>query len=201
MTEMRKPFEYYQTPEKLVKACVDYLLKFPHPEIVVDAGAGEGQWGVGVRDHLYPPPVLIGVDDYFTGTENDRQSAYYNDWVNVDFLDYEPDRPVDWVIGNPPFSLATEFIIKGLSIVKRNGIVAFTLPHAFPYSNKRVDMFWFNNRFNPNYNKYFVEMACINPRPSFTGDGKTSVRQDFALYVFQNNTKLGRHPTIHWLKW
>lgn len=194
-----KPFEYLQTPKPLIEACVSYLIRhhlYRPVQTVIDVGAGEGQWGQTLSEKL--GATVIGVDSYFKGIEHDDHQ-HYSEWHNQDYLTYRPE-PVDLIVGNPPFSLGTEFVMHSIRLLKDNGVAAFILPHNFIYSNKRVDNFWFHGDAGPFMARYMVEMAAINPRPSFTGDGVTGVRQDFSLYIFKRWPQL-ESPRVWWLKW
>ncbi len=88
-----------------------------------------------------------------------------------DFLDHKPHHPIgcsgfnqrryDMAIGNPPYSLAQEFVEHAMSIADS---VWFLLRIDFLGSKKRGP--WYRDGITP-------DIYVLEKRPSFTGDGKT----------------------------
>ncbi len=58
------------------------------------------------------------LDDYF-GTVYASDIHPYGYGSTRDFLDDGTDQDVDWIITNPPFKQAEEFVVKALSIARR----------------------------------------------------------------------------------
>lgn len=88
------------------------------------------------------------------------------DWCEIDkgrdFLEWKfENERFDFIITNPPFSLAKEFIDKSLALAN---CVIMLLPQSFFGSLSRKE-FW---RQHPPTAQFI-----LSKRPSFTGDGKT----------------------------
>jgi hypothetical protein len=85
------------------------------------------------------------------------------DWCEIqlgrDFLTYEPDRRYDWVITNPPYTLAKEFIDHAYTMADN---VVMLLRVNFLESLKRK-MWWEQHK--PSH------IYVLSKRPSFTGNG------------------------------
>lgn len=81
--------------------------------------------------------------------------------VASDFLTFRPQRGFSVAIGNPPFSLAQEFVEHALTMADR---VMFLLRLSFLESQKR----------EPFFRRVGIPDVLVLPqRPSFTGTGKT----------------------------
>lgn len=61
----------------------------------------------------------------------------YEGTVEFDFLKIVPTPKYDWIITNPPYKLAQEFIEQSLKSVKEDGKVAMFLKIQFLEGNKR----------------------------------------------------------------
>ncbi len=88
------------------------------------------------------------------------------------YLTWEKDRHYDVVIGNPPYSLAMEFVQTSL---RNADTVALLLRLCFAASKKRAD---------------FMMSTCpdvyvLSQRPSFTGGGTDST--DYAWFVWHSD--------------
>jgi len=79
-----------------------------------------------------------------------------------DFLELDINKKYDVIIGNPPYSLAKEFVEKSLSCLKDDGVLIFLLRTAFLESKSRYE-FWQQNPLSGLY--------TLSKRPSFTGKG------------------------------
>ena len=78
------------------------------------------------------------------------------------FFDYEPDCGYDVIIGNPPYSLALDFINKSLELLHPGGLLIFLLRTNFLESEKRFK-WWQEHPLSGLY--------TLHKRPSFTGRG------------------------------
>ena len=98
-----------------------------------------------------------------------------------------PDVP-DWIIGNPPFSEAEEHV-RALLPIARYG-VAFITRQSFTATAKRADLA-----------RQVWQVWPINPRPSFTPDGKTDACE-YNVVLFVQGHGLAERPIdpITWAK-
>ena len=86
-----------------------------------------------------------------------------------DFLKDYTKREV--VLTNPPFSLATEFVLHSLQVAK---VTVMLLPLGFLASQRRAPLF----------QKHPLKaLYVLSKRPSFTSDGKTD-STDYAWFVW-----------------
>ena len=183
----RRKNDLYPTPMGLCRGAMAYLSSRlslgENPPIILDPGAGGGNWGKAIKE-VYPDSKLIGVeiDEQFSITDD------YEVWLPEDFL--ENNYISSMVIGNPPFSLAQEFIDKGLESLPEKGIMMYLLRVAYLNSQSRYKNLWM---VNPP-----VEVVISARRPSFSGDRKTD-DTDFALYIWSKGWK--EHTLLNWLMW
>ena len=80
------------------------------------------------------------------------------------------------IIGNPPYSLAIEFVTKCLDLLGENGVLIFLLRTAFLESKSRYD-FW---QVNPLSGLY-----TLSKRPSFI-NGKTDACS-YSWFIWEKN--------------
>ena len=112
----------------------------------------------------------------------------------ADFLTAKlPTNYYSAIIGNPPYSLAVEFVRKSFELVEERsahsdgGIVAFLLRLGFLSSKGRAALF----REHPP-----SDVFILSERPSFTADGRTD-RYDYCFVVW---TKGNKQPTqMRWI--
>jgi hypothetical protein len=85
----------------------------------------------------------------------------------------------DVVIGNPPFSLAMQFIEKSMSLLKARGTLVFVLRTSFLESEARHE-FWQQNP--------VTKLFTLSKRPSFTPDGKTDA-SSYSWFIWHKGAK------------
>jgi len=105
---------------------------------------------------------------------------YSNEIIVGDFLshEFEYDK-FNYIIGNPPYSLAIEFLEKCFSISNpKNTTIIMLLRTAFLESKKRYK-FWQRHPVNHLY--------VLSERPSFTGKGTDST--SYSFFVWDNSGK------------
>ena len=96
--------------------------------------------------------------------EYDNLSQYSNEVIIDDFLTRDfGERKFNVIIGNPPYSLAMEFVNKCLNLLEEDGVLIFLLRTAFLESKSRYE-FWQENPLSGLY--------TLSKRPSFI-NGKT----------------------------
>lgn len=155
--------KHYTSPE-LATAIIDRLVKYGDlvgKDRVLDPCVGKGAFANAVRAAT-PNATVVTVD------EDESVEAD----VHGDFLTSQLDGEFDLITSNVPFSLAQQFVEKAVSLVKPRGSVAFLLLLQFLGSAKRKEFF---ERFPVS------SVDVIRPRPSFSDDGQTDMRE-YALF-------------------
>lgn len=107
----------------------------------------------------------------------------------VDFLDER--RKFDYIITNPPFSLAKEFILKACEVAPK---FAFLLPLNYLHGKERLDKIYSKNILEKIYVFTRYPLLCQSVRT----DGKYYTgMMVYAWYIF--NTANQNAPQIFWL--
>ena len=167
---IRADMDFYETPEWCVRQLLDREALGPAR---LDAGCGTGA-------------ILRHLGKYAAGAELSagrvRIAEAAGLWVeHGDFLKDERTRYFDAVVMNPPYSLAREFILRAMEIVKDDGKVCALLRLNFlGSSRKRLDVV------GPGSG--LLRVLVMSKRPSFTGDGKTDAT-DYAWLVWRKGYK------------
>ena len=102
------------------------------------------------------------------------------------FFDYEPDCGYDVIIGNPPYSLALDFINKSLELLHPGGLLIFLLRTNFLESEKRFK-WWQEHPLSGLY--------TLHKRPSFTGRGTDATSYSWFVWERGGTGCIG-HQTI-----
>lgn len=178
--------DVYPTPEWAVDAILREirLPVVPRDLAVLDPGAGNGVWGTTAANLL---------DCYVQGVElrDVEPSPGFAVWKgHTDFLTWMPIPPVRFhlVVGNPPYSLAEEFIRHSFELLAPGGQIVFLLRLAFLEGQARAKGLW--TEFPP-------ERVLVMPkRPSFSGNGKTDAIAYAAFYWRQG---FRGAPALGWL--
>lgn len=120
----RREADFYPTPPEVTVALLDFL-RLPENTVIWEPAAGEGD--------------MAGVlQTYF-------ETVYTTDILDgTDFLKSSIDA-ADWIITNPPFALAEEFIRKAASLGKP---FAFLVKSQFWHAKRRLPLF---EEFTPSY--------------------------------------------------
>jgi predicted RNA methylase len=115
--------DFYATQSKTTKVLLD-VLKLNGS--ILEPACGDGHISEVLKEY-YPNQEIISTDlvyrDYGEG--------------NIDFITHDYERKFDNVITNPPFSLAKEFVEKGLEL--SNDKVIMLLKIQFLESSKRKE--------------------------------------------------------------
>lgn len=113
----RSKSDFYPTPWEATAALLNYL-KIPRGRFIWEPACGKGDMSKVLRDYGY------------SVIETDIQTG-------VDFLNCD-QRFCDWIITNPPFSLADQFIRRAYSM---NVPFAFLLKAQYWNAQKRTALF------------------------------------------------------------
>lgn len=124
----RSPRDLYETPFDLADAAIMKLrtdggFADKMPLACLDAGCGNGVWGKAVNKLIF---FVHGID-----LEPNVPEGYYDMVTKQDFLTYAPEHKYDLVFGNPPYSLAEEFVRHSFSMIENKGNVYFLLRLSF----------------------------------------------------------------------
>ena len=92
----------------------------------------------------------------------EKRVADLEDKLSEAVKDYEADCGYDVILGNPPYSLALDFINKSLELLHPGGLLIFLLRTNFLESEKRFK-WWQEHPLSGLY--------TLHKRPSFTGRG------------------------------
>jgi predicted TPR repeat methyltransferase len=188
----REKRDFYPTPQEFADFAVreffyiENINKSFDSYKVLDPGCGTGVWGKAIRKQ-YPLAIIEGVDIKLP----DIDLSCYNGLVQRDYLDLIYGREFDLIIGNPPYSLAEDFLDKSFELITNGGFIAFLLRSAFAESRKRYDRF-FSVLKHP---KYIYQSVS---RVSFTGDGKSD-NTAYSFFIWEDG--FVGETTFKWLDW
>lgn len=167
--------DYYRTPTWTTKAIAAYLPpETSHADIsrqlfIVDAGAGDGAIALASG---YANPVCIDTNRALA------QACEKHGFVALtnNFVEYMPERTVDVLLSNPPYSAAIEFIHHALCLIGTTGMAAFLLRLNFLEGQGRADF----HKKNP------AHVLVLPRRPSFTANGGTDAT-GYAWFLWGKN--------------
>ena len=119
----RRRSDFYPTPPEVVTALLDFL-RLPKETVIWECAAGEGDMVAAIRECGYNGVYGTDISDGF------------------DFLSPDVFKrllvPFDWIITNPPFALAEDFIRRAASTGKP---FAFLLKAQYWHAKNRMSLF------------------------------------------------------------
>ena len=166
----RNKTDFYATPTEVTVALLDFLEDkglIERGDLIWEPACGSGAMERVMLNRGYP----------VWGTDLHPQIP---DTPSVDFL--QSHRPCNWIITNPPFSKATEFITHALELGKP---CAFLLKSQFWHAKSRLDLF----RENPP--SYVLPLTW---RPDFLYGAKSGSPTMECLWTVWS----GDHETIYY---
>lgn len=110
-SSVRDPDDFYETPAWAIEALLNRLV-VPDGARILEPGCGTGAILKVLRQRC-PTAHLTGVELHPGRAERSR--PHCDAILAADFLSLDVPHPFDFSIGNPPFSLAPEFITKSLA--------------------------------------------------------------------------------------
>ena len=170
----RKPHDFYATPIE----CVENFLNKYGGVIngnVLEPSAGNGNI-VKVLRNTYKDINITSCE--IREEEYNNLSQYSYEIIIDDFLTRDfGDSKFNVIIGNPPYSLAIEFVKKCLDLLEEDGVLIFLLRTAFLESKSRYE-FWQENPLSGLY--------TLSKRPSFTGKGSDAT--SYSWFIWRKNS-------------
>lgn len=184
----REEHDFYATNPQAVERLLETgLFELTSARFALEPCAGMGHIAdVLKRNSLLTATMDIVQRDYPLNAVADYLT--YDDTILKDKVDY--------VITNPPFSLAVPFIEKSLRIVKDGGLVAMFLKLAFLETKGRLPFFEKNP---PKYVYVFSDrMNTFRGGRKFDENGKPwATTMATAWFIWEKGFK--GEPTIRWL--
>lgn len=155
----RKAYDFYATPPETVRAFLASFDGISSGDRILEPSAGNGQIIKVLREGGYDNRIdAVELRPEERGT----LEALADNVTIGSFFDYEPDCGYDVIMGNPPYSLALDFINKSLELLHPGGLLIFLLRTNFLESEKRFK-WWQEHPLSGLY--------TLHKRPSFTGRG------------------------------
>lgn len=117
---MRDALDRYYTPNGLARTLTE-ILEIGPPRVVVEPSCGPGAFIRAARAR-WPRALVLGID-----LDPDLQ-ADDPPPIRGDFLTTDLGIVPDLVLGNPPFALGRQFVLRSLEILRPGGVCALLLP-------------------------------------------------------------------------
>ena len=142
---------------------------------MLEPSAGCGNFAKAIRDR--------GYNNHITSLElredeRENLSIHSDEVIITDFLKWNPDKKFKTIIGNPPYSLALEFMEKCFEIADKDTEIIMLLRTAFLESKKRYE-FWQQHPLSKLY--------VLSQRPSFTGKGTDAT--SYSWFIWDGSDK------------
>ena len=140
------------------------------------------------------------IDEFYNHSKNitaiDIVDRGYPNTIVTDFLNYQTEKRYDGIITNPPYSLAKEFVEKGMELLTDNGQMLMFLKIQFLEGAKRKDFF---KKYPPKYIYVFTNrMATWNNGEPLDPKGKRwATTMCHAWFIWEKNSMT--EPIIRWL--
>jgi hypothetical protein len=165
--------DFYVTPISAIESMLkSYKLGKGN---ILEPSAGSGSFIKTIREYGYDNHITaVEVrDEEYTNLKLLADKAYIDD-----FLNWTPDRDYRYIIGNPPYSIAQEFIERCFEISNEYTEIIMLLRLGFLESKKRYS-FWQQHPVN--------SLMVLSDRPKFINN-----KSDFSAYAFfiWNKTRL-----------
>lgn len=184
----RSPRDFYKTPYALADAAMrrvrdDEELGYWNAVEGLDAGCGDGIWGQAATclwwasDEENFDADIDGID---IETNIPEFSQYYCRIFKDNFITHDfKNRNYDIVFGNPPYSVAEDFIRKAYSLIIEEGYIYFLLRLSFLEGIKRCKGLFTDIPLKRLY--------VLSRRPSFfsTTQGHTTDTLAYGMFLWQ----------------
>ena len=178
--------DYYATNPKAVEMLLtNYTFD---AATILEPCVGGGHIANAINNFFANQRVIIGLDLVDRG---------YPNTIVQDFLTWETDRKFEGIITNPPFSLAQEFIEKGMELLTDDGQMAMFLKIQFLEGAKRKEFF---EKYPPKYIYVFRNRMATwnNGNEVDPNTGKRwATTMCHAWFIWEKGSKT--EPIIRWL--
>ena len=178
--------DYYATNPKAVEML---LTKYTFDAAtILEPCVGGGHIANAINNFFANQRVITGLDLVDRG---------YPNTIVQDFLTWETDRKFEGIITNPPFSLAQEFIEKGMELLTDDGQMAMFLKIQFLEGAKRKEFF---EKYPPKYIYVFRNRMATwnNGNEVDPNTGKRwATTMCHAWFIWEKCSKT--EPIIRWL--
>lgn len=185
-TNDRVENDYYATNPKAVRMLLEKYDIFGHT--ILEPCVGEGHISNAINEFYKNKREIIGVDLVDRG---------YPNTIVTDFLNWDTKNKYDAIVTNPPYSLAMEFVEKGMSLLKDDGQMAMFLKIQFLEGQKREQLF---EKYPPKYIYVFRNrMATWNNGQELdpNTNKKWATTMCHAWFVWEKDS--GTEPIVRWL--
>ena len=170
--------DFYATPIECVNSLIDALPELLYADFILEPSAGNGNILKAIK--AKNPDGACHIEAIELREEERENLEELADMVTIgDFLKVNTEyRYYDLIIGNPPYSLAQEFIDKALELLDYEGRLILLLRLNFFGSKKRFE--WWQN-------KIPSRVYVLSNRPSFTGKGTDAT--EYAWFIWEKNDR------------
>jgi hypothetical protein len=190
----RVVYDNYPTPEPLAGAIAHRLTTnygIKAGSTIIEPAYGSGNLVRALRFHSGPTSQIIGYDiRKDVPTLNNTITCTGIDWCTV-----EPNNipnNTNLICTNPPYSIATKFVLHTLEIAPQDCVVAFLLRLSFLCGKERQKLI---------YSKYpLYELVPLIPRPSFTADGRSDA-SEYGLFIWVSGNLAPKGTLSQLLVW
>lgn len=181
--------DYYATNPKAVEMLLNQYDIFGYN--ILEPCVGEGH-------------IVNAINNFYKNKRNitciDLVDRGFPNTIVQDFLTYETNKKYDAIITNPPYSLAKEFVEKGIELLDNNGQMAMFLKIQFLEGAKRKEFF---EKYPPKYIYVFSNrMATWNNGQELDPNGKkwsTTMCHAWFIWEKENGQMSKTEPIIKWL--
>ena len=178
--------DYYATNPEAVKMLLTKYTFDAHT--ILEPCVGGGHIANAINDFYTTKREITGMDLVDRGDPGT---------IVADFLTYKTDKKYEGIITNPPYSLAKEFVEKGMELLEDDGQMAMFLKIQFLEGAKRKELF---DKYPPKYIYVFRNrMATWNS--GLEKDPKTGKRwattMGHAWFVWEKGST--SEPVVRWL--
>ena len=178
--------DYYATNHKAVAMLLsNYTF---NAATILEPCVGGGHIANAINNFFANQRVITGLDLIDRG---------YPNTIVQDFLTWKTDKKFEGIITNPPFSLAQEFIEKGMELLTDDGQMAMFLKIQFLEGAKRKEFF---EKYPPKYIYVFRNRMATwnNGNEVDPNTGKRwATTMCHAWFIWEKGSKT--EPIIRWL--